>query len=387
MFPHVTIVEKPGCGNCVTLKRALKEKSVPHTVMPYVPGVPGSYPIATVGGQRVGYREITKALAMDMFTTSKCFKPFRYNWAEDIRTKHEKVHWVETEINLRDDVTDWKSGVMTPGEKAFVSCVLRLFTQLDVEVGALYLDHLTQVFRCNEIRNMLTSFACREAIHQKAYSLLNDTLGMPDCEYQAFADYGEMTDKLDFMREMDCSTLPGLARSLLRAVLNEGVSLFAAFVMLLTFQRSGKMKGMGKVVEWSVRDENIHVEGVSKLFETLNSEYPWVVTNDLIELFKEDAERVAELEEAFVDLAFQECGPVCGLEPKQVKDYVLYVINLRAANMGLPKLIERAPEACPIPWVKWLIDGADLTNFFENHVTEYETGGLTGSWSYEPLDI
>ncbi|QDZ44439.1 ribonucleoside diphosphate reductase beta subunit-like protein [Frog virus 3] len=86
---------------------------------------------------------------------------------------------------------------MTPGEKAFVSCVLRLFTQLDVEVGALYLDHLTQVFRCNEIRNML-------------------------------------------------------------------------------------MKGMGKVVEWSVRDENIHVEGVSKLFETLNSEYPWVVTKDLI---------------------------------------------------------------------------------------------------------
>ncbi|QDZ44991.1 ribonucleoside diphosphate reductase beta subunit-like protein [Frog virus 3] len=62
---------------------------------------------------------------------------------------------------------------------------------------------------------MLTSFACREAIHQKAYSLLNDTLGMPDCEYQAFADYGEMTDKLDFMREMD-----NPARA--RAVLNEG---------------------------------------------------------------------------------------------------------------------------------------------------------------------
>ncbi|KIA91018.1 hypothetical protein OA88_22695 [Flavobacterium sp. JRM] len=322
---------------------------------------------------------------MDMFTTSKFFKPFKYPWAEEVRVKHEKVHWVETEVNLRDDVTDWKSGAISQGEKDFISCILRLFTQLDVEVGALYLDYLTQVFRCNEIRNMLTSFACREAIHQKAYSLLNDTLGMPDYEYSAFAEYKEMTDKLDFMRGMDVSTLPGLARSLFRAVLNEGVSLFAAFVMLLTFQMKGKMKGMGKVVEWSVRDENMHVEGVSKLFETLLKEYPWLDTPELVEQCRRDALQVIELETAFVDLAFSSCENLCGLTAPQVKGYVAYVINLRASNMGLPKLVEAAPAENPIPWVKWLIEGTDLTNFFENHVTEYETGGLTGVWTYNNL--
>ena len=38
--------------------------------------------------------------------------------------------------------------------------------------------------------------------------------------------------------------------------------------MLLNFQRYGKMKGMGKVVEWSIRDESMYVEGNSNLFKS-----------------------------------------------------------------------------------------------------------------------
>ncbi|WRW24757.1 ribonucleotide reductase beta subunit [Singapore grouper iridovirus] len=384
MYPVVTVGEKPGCVNCSKLKRALTVAGVEYVIRPYALGVPGPYPLVWVESARVkNYADLLKGLKMDMFKPSACFKPFKYSWAEDVRVKHERIHWVETEVNLRDDVTDWKSGALTQQEKEFISCVLRLFTQLDVEVGGLYLDFLTQVFKCNEIRNMLTSFACREAIHQKAYSLLNDTLGMPDCEYSAFVAYKEMTDKLDFMKSMDVSTIPNLARSLFKAVLNEGVSLFAAFVMLLAFQKRGRMKGMGKVVEWSVRDENIHVEGVSRLFETLCAEYPWLMTEKLVGDCKKDAERAAELEFAFIDLAFSYCPALDGLTPSSVKNYVLYVINLRASHMGLPKLMASAPSENPLPWVKWLIEGADLTNFFENHVTEYETGGLTGSWTYE----
>ena len=41
---------------------------------------------------------------------------------------------------------------------------------------------------------MLGSFAAREAIHQRAYALLNDTLGLPDSEYHAFLEYSELSD-------------------------------------------------------------------------------------------------------------------------------------------------------------------------------------------------
>ena len=42
---------------------------------------------------------------------------------------------------------------------------------------------------------MMGSFANMEAIHQDAYSLLLDTVGMPEIEYKAFAEYEEMSNK------------------------------------------------------------------------------------------------------------------------------------------------------------------------------------------------
>ena len=38
-----------------------------------------------------------------------------------------------------------------------------------------------------------------EAIHQHAYSLLLDTVGMPEIEYKAFAEYEEMPDNNDYV--------------------------------------------------------------------------------------------------------------------------------------------------------------------------------------------
>ena len=33
-----------------------------------------------------------------------------------------------------------------------------------------------------------------------------------------------------------------------------------------------------------------------------------------------------------------------------------------------------------MPWLEWVLNGADHTNFFENRVTEYEVAGLKGKW-------
>jgi ribonucleoside-diphosphate reductase beta chain len=38
----------------------------------------------------------------------------------------------------------------------------------------------------------------------------------------------------------------------------EGLQLFASFAILMNFPRFNKMKGMGQIVTWSVRDETLH---------------------------------------------------------------------------------------------------------------------------------
>src|SRR6056300_1912639 len=99
---------------------------------------------------------------------SKTYKPFLYPWAVDLTKKHEEVHWIEDEAELSDDVKDWKTKLSNE-EQTFITHILRLFTQSDVQVGENYHELLIPRVKNNELRNMLSSFAAREAIHQRAY--------------------------------------------------------------------------------------------------------------------------------------------------------------------------------------------------------------------------
>jgi glutaredoxin 3 len=308
---------------------------------------------------------------------SETYKPFHYPWAVEITTRHEKVHWIEDELDLSEDVADWKSGKVSEVEKEYITNILRLFTQSDVAVGQNYYDQLIPKFKNNEVRNMLGSFANREAIHQRAYALLNETLGLSDAEYHAFLEYQEMADKIEFMMDSDPNTVRGLGLTMAKSVMNEGVALFASFVMLLNFQRYGKMKGMGKVVEWSIRDESIHVEGIAKLFKAYCAEHPRIIDDEFKATIYEMARQAVKLEDNFVDLAYK-LGEIDGLEQSEVKQYVRYITDRRLIQLGL-KGNYKVKEN-PLPWLEWVLNGADHTNFFENRVTEYEVAGLTGKW-------
>jgi len=344
-----------------------------------------SVPQIFIDGKRIGgYDELMKMSTTllkkrtgGLLKFSETYKPFHYPWAVEITTRHEKVHWIEDELDLSEDVADWKSGKMSAIEKEYVTNILRLFTQSDVAVGQNYFDQFIPKFKNNEVRNMLGSFATREGIHQRAYALLNETLGLSDAEYHAFLEYQEMADKIDFMMDSDPNTQRGLGLCLAKSVFNEGVALFASFVMLLNFQRYGKMKGMGKVVEWSIRDESIHVEGVSKLFKAYCQEFPRIVDDEFKSTIYEMARQAVKLEDAFVDLAYK-LGPIEGLEQKEVKEYCRYITDRRLLQLGL-KTNFKVKEN-PLPWLEWVLNGADHTNFFENRVTEYEVAGLKGKW-------
>jgi len=348
------------------------------------PGI-NSVPQIFFNNERVGgYSELIKvqdkilrARGGGLTVASETYKPFYYSWAVDLTVRHEKAHWIEDEIDLGEDVSDWKTGKVTDVEKDYITNILRLFTQSDVAVGQNYYDQFIPKFKNNEVRNMLGSFANREGVHQRAYALLNDTLGLPDSEYHAFLEYKEMTNKIDFMQKSDNTTQRGLALAMAKSVFNEGVALFASFVMLLNFQRVGKMKGMGKVVEWSIRDESMHVEGNSKLFKAFIAEHPKLVDNEFKKEIYVMAKDIVKLEDKFIELAY-EMGEIEGLTMEEVKTYIRYITDRRLLQLGLKTNFKVKNN--PLPWLEWILNGADHTNFFENRVTEYEVAGLTGSW-------
>lgn len=320
---------------------------------------------------------------MSLLKTSETYKPFLYPWAVDLAKKHEEIHWIEDEAELSEDVQDWKTK-LTESEKEFITHVLRLFTQSDVQVGENYHELLIPKFKNNEVRNMLSSFAAREAVHQRAYALLNDTLGLPDEDFHKFLEYKEMADKIDFMKEGETNSHTGLAIALAQSVFNEGMSVFASFVMLLNFQRFGKMKGMATIVEWSIRDETIHVQGNAKLFREFTDEHPRIVNDELKSKIYQMAENAVSLEEKFIQLAFKG-NDVQGLTKKEVRDYIRHIADRRLLQLGLKPLFNQKKN--PLPWLDWVLNGASHDNFFEKRVTEYSVNGMDGDdYGWEEIE-
>ncbi len=316
---------------------------------------------------------------MSMLKAAESYRPFQYPWAIEFAIESDKIFWGEWEAELQEDVNQWKQDEVTPQEKEHITQILRLFTQTDCQVASNYCDLLIPRFKNHEIRQMLMSFASREAIHQRAYALLNDTLGMHESEYRAFLKYEEMLAKIEFMQNNDAKTLKGLGLSLAQSVCNEGMSLFSAFVMLLNYQRFGKLKGMCKIVEWSIRDETIHVQGISKLFLEYCQEHPRIVNDEFKSSIYSMFTEAVELEDKVIDLAYA-MGPVEGLEADEVKKYIRYIANRRLNQIGLKGLWEVTEN--PLEWLDWVLNGAAHTNFFEQRVSDYSANNMQGDWGW-----
>ena len=304
------------------------------------------------------------------------YKPFTYDWAFEAYDMQQKMHWLPSEVSLLEDVRDWNERLTEP-EKNLINQILKFFTQGDVDIAQAYLDKYMPKFKAPEVRMMLTSFAAAEANHAHSYSLLNDTIGLPESEYKAFQEYKEMSDKHKYLFKDKGKGIEGLARDMACfSAFGEGLQLFASFVMLLNFQRFGRMKGMCQIVTWSIRDESHHVENMIKLFKELIKENPNVWNDDFKATIYQQCRDMVELEDKFIDLAFEQ-GGIRGLEPKQVKQYIRYIADRRLLQLSLKPNYKVKDN--PLEWLDWVLNGVEHANFFENRATEYNKGTITGT--------
>jgi len=307
------------------------------------------------------------------------FKPFNYPWAYDAWLKHEQSHWLHTEVPMAEDVKDWKKKLST-SEKKFLINIFRFFTQGDIDVAGGYVNNYLPYFPQPEVRMMLLGFAAREALHIAAYSHLIETLGLPDTTYNQFMEYQEMKDKHDYVMNISGqnTTKENTATHIaVFSAFTEGMQLFSSFVMLLNFPRTGKMKGMGQIVTWSIVDETMHAENMMKLFKTYIQENNEIWNDDLKSRIYAIAERMVELEDKFIDLAFSS-GEMEGLTADELKKYIRYIADRRLIGLGMKGIFK--VKRNPLPWVEEMINAPTHTNFFENRSTDYAKAAHTGTW-------
>ena len=293
----------------------------------------------------------------------------------DYYSQQNQMHWFPEDVPLHNDVKDWQT--MTAEEKNLLTQIFRLFTQSDVDVSSGYVDRYMKIFKKPEARMMMGAFNNMESIHQHAYSLLLDTVGMPEVEYKAFADYEAMADKHEYIDSVKVAK--GDKRSIAKALavysgFTEGLQLFSSFIILLNFPRFGKMKGMGQIITYSIRDESLHVEAMTKLFREFIQENIDIWDDEFKAEIYQACREMVDLEDRFLDLVFEQ-GNIEGLTKAEMQEYIRYIADRRLLQLGLKPNYNIKDN--PLNWLDDVL-GVEHQNFFEGRATTYMKAGMRG---------
>ena len=236
------------------------------------------------------------------------YKPFEYPEAHDYWMKQQQAHWLHTEVPMMSDVTDWKQN-LTDTEKNIIGSILKGFAQTETVVNDYWSGLVTKWFRKPEIIKMAVTFGAFETIHAEAYSLLNEELGLDDFS-EFLEDETTMAKIENLMNVRD--NMDGTpdwterAKSLaIFSAFTEGVNLFSSFAVLLSFKLRNLLKGVGQIVEWSIRDESLHSNAGCWVFRQLIKEKPELNTPELKEDIRQAALLSLKLELDFIDKVYE----------------------------------------------------------------------------------
>ena len=310
---------------------------------------------------------------MGLTTPRATYKPFEYEQAYRYWELQQMSHWLHSEIAMSSDINDWKTN-LTEIEKNVIGNILKGFIQSEIFIQEYWGQLVAKWFKKPEIQLMSASFSSMESIHAVAYAYLNDSLDLKD--YDAFLHEPTAKAKIDRLISTKGKTKQEIARSLaVFSAFNEGVNLFSSFAVLLNFSRFNKLKGVGQIIAFSIKDESLHSEAGCWLFRTLIQENPEIWTDDLKKELYDAARLTVELEDAFIDKVF-ELGDIEGLSSKDLKAFIRFRCNTKLQDIGLKsnwKNIDK--EALQrMEWFSVLSSGVNHSDFFASRVSDYARG-------------
>jgi ribonucleoside-diphosphate reductase beta chain len=274
------------------------------------------------------------------------------------------------EISLGSDVDDWKRR-LTDAERHLISHILKGFVATEIFIEDYWAAQVSRWFKHPEIQGMAVTFAAFERIHAKAYARLNEELGLDD--FDAFMEEPTARAKIDRLMATKGKSKEDIARSLaIFSAFNEGVNLFSSFAVLMSFQQRNLLKGIGKIVEFSSRDECVHSQAGCWLFRQMIEEFPDLLTEELKQDILEAARLTVQLEDAFIDRAF-DGNEIEGIDAHDLKNYIRFRTNTKLGDLGLGanwKNIDKT-SLLNMQWFDVLVQGVSSQDSFAGRVSDY----------------
>lgn len=288
--------------------------------------------------------------------------------------KQEASFWTAEEIDLHQDVVDWKK--LSDDERYFLKHILAFFAASDGIVNENLAENFVNEVQYSEAKFFYGFQIMMENIHSEMYSLLIDTLVDNDSEkdelFNALERFPAIKKKADWaLRWIESDSF---AERLIAFAAVEGIFFSGAFCSIFWMKKRGLLPGLATSNEFISRDEGLHRDFACHLH---NNHLVNKVPQERITQILSEA---LEIEREFIT----ESLPVnlIGMNAKLMSEYLEFVTDHLLETLNCPKVYNTAN---PFDFMD-MISLEGKTNFFEKRVSEYKKAGVGEEQSDHNID-
>ena len=279
--------------------------------------------------------------------------------------KCEASFWTAEEIDLHQDLTDWKTK-LNDDERYFIKHILAFFAASDGIVNENLAENFVNEVQYSEAKFFYGFQIMMENIHSETYSLLIDTYVKDDAEkdklFNAIETFPAIKKKADWALKWIESD--SFAERLIAFAGVEGIFFSGAFCSIFWLKKRGLMPGLTFSNELISRDEGVHCDYAVHLH---NNHLVNKVPKERITEILTDA---LEIEKEFIT----ESLPVSliGMNAKLMTQYLEFVTDRLLVELNCEKVYN---STNPFEFMD-MISLQGKTNFFEKRVSEYQKAGV-----------
>ncbi|MEO2148527.1 MAG: ribonucleotide-diphosphate reductase subunit beta [Flavobacteriaceae bacterium] len=279
--------------------------------------------------------------------------------------KCEASFWTAEEIDLQQDLTDWKTK-LNNDERYFIKHILAFFAASDGIVNENLAENFVNEVQYSEAKFFYGFQIMMENIHSETYSLLIDTYVKDEKEkdklFKAIDNFPAIKKKADWALKWIESD--SFAERLIAFAGVEGIFFSGSFCSIFWLKKRGVMPGLTFSNELISRDEGVHCDFAVHL----HNEH--IVNQVPKKRIKEILVDALNIEREFIT----ESLPVSliGMNAKLMTQYLEFVTDRLLVDFQCEKEFN---VTNPFDFMD-MINLQGKTNFFEKRVSEYQKSGV-----------
>lgn len=310
-----------------------------------------------------------------IFKERKQYRPFEY---DSITTPFINAmwasHWSHNEFNFTSDTQDFLTE-LSEEEKELIKKSALLISQIEVTVKSFW-GKVGDTLPKPEIADMGAVFGGVEVIHSRAYSKILEVLNLND-EFEKLFEEEAVVNRVNYLSKYNEKVYDNDKKSFLYSLIlftlfTEATSLFSQFYILLGFNRfRGLMKDISNIVQYTAKEETLHMEGGVALINQIIKENPELNDESFKKRIYEETQVALKAEEGLIDWMVGNYENEF-LSADLLKKYIKYRLNMCLDKIGFNKPFKIYQEDLDkFLWMEEEILAPALTDFFSKKPIDY----------------